>query len=229
MFDSRVIPSIYVGAVELGKPQAVAIFDDRLGPGAAHRGAEKQKVFDLRRTILTGVRSGVGDQRVSEFLEAREIECLIELSLGRGRFLAHTEAKRAGPIVRRAEQVVELVERRPSRVSLDDPSAPMIRAGISQRPEQTFVLGGLIGSGCKLELYWIDLDSIRSLEVAPSVDQSSPAIAAAIDRVFKTRGGDGFGLARQRDVDKALAGVLARTHRRALESAVPAHARPRRH
>jgi hypothetical protein len=87
--------------------QAVIVLHDSFRARTTHRGAEQQ-LLDLRRFGV--IRQVVPDQCVRENLKLLQIERLVEFSLWRRRNVVQAKPERAGTVVRRLQEIVQLAK-----------------------------------------------------------------------------------------------------------------------
>ena len=82
MLDASAVPRI-IRAIEPCDPKTGIVFNDRLGPGAAHRGAEQQQVLNLVRfRALRDV--CIGDDGIGQVPPLSQAEGLVEVPRGAG-------------------------------------------------------------------------------------------------------------------------------------------------
>ncbi len=167
-------------------------------------------------------RLAVGNDGVGERQQFFELERPIEFTLGSGRLAAKPEAERARPVVRRIEQVIELTELRFARMFLDDAAAPIIRAGIAQRPEHAAERRRAVGALAQLQLERIDRHRIRTFEIAAAIDEASDRDPGAVRLQHETPRRHELRRVGKHNVDEAL-----RSHCRAPRRCGRGHVRSR--
>ena len=81
------------------------------------------------------------------------------------------EPKRSGPVVGPFEQVVELLEPGCPKASLGEQASPVVRHGIPNRPEEAAHPGCLVETFAEPQFDRIQLDRVRTAQVAAPVDE----------------------------------------------------------
>ncbi|MHB1765926.1 MAG: hypothetical protein ACYCS1_10475 [Gammaproteobacteria bacterium] len=89
-------------------------------------------------------------------------------------------------------------------VPFDQVPAPKVGAGVAQRSEHALEVRGFKGAAAEFEFDGIDIDCVRSLQIALAIDEAAERRAPAINRQDETPGRYRGCLPRQSDVDEAF-------------------------
>jgi hypothetical protein len=104
----------------------------------------------------------VGHQRVRKRLQLLQLPGLVEVARRRGRLDAEPEAQGAGAVVRRMQQIAELVELAADLLG-DHPLSPVVGPRVAQRAEHAAQPHRFEGGAAQAQLDGIDLQRVGAL------------------------------------------------------------------
>src|SRR6266478_4536933 len=97
-------------------------------------------------------------------------------------------------------------------MALNDPPAPGIRTGITQRTEDAFHHRGFVDAWPKREFHWVESNRIAACQIGFAIHEPPKRESAAARRKLEARGSHRLGCAGQGNIDEASGGGGPRSH-----------------